>query len=220
MEHEIIVRGTAEARVAPDRATIHATIDADGSNRDDAYRSASESAARVDAVLAARAEAIERTVTAALLVQPLTKWKRGEAIRTGWRATRRSDIEVMGFEQLGELLAELAAAGATIAGPDWHVDATNPVHGEVRRQAAEEARRRAEAYGVGLGLTVGPVTWVAEPGLRKGSSDPGYLGGAVAAFGGQATRMAGAEEEVVIDVSPADIVVSASIEVAFGIVTG
>jgi hypothetical protein len=88
-------------------------------------RAAATATGAVDSVLAEHAGEIERTVTTALSVQPLTRHRRGEIVRTGWRATRRSAVEVVGFEGLGTLLAELAAASATIDGPTWVVDETN-----------------------------------------------------------------------------------------------
>jgi uncharacterized protein YggE len=217
MDHEILVRGTAEVRVPPDRALAYVTIDADGRERDDAYRAAVASADRVDAVIATHAEAIERNVTAALLVQPLTKWHKGESVRTGWRASRSSILHVAGFERLGDLLAELATAGATIAGPDWRVDESNEAYRTVREEAAADARRRAEAYAAGLGATLGPVRWMAEPGLR-GKGEPPYLGAAapMARMAAMPDRAGGTEE--VIAIAPEDLTIQAALEVSFGLV--
>lgn len=210
MDREIVVQGGAEVRVAPDRAIVHVTLDADASTREDAYRAATESAARIDAVLAGHEDAIERTVTAALAVFPLSRWRKGESVRTGWRAARRSLIEITGFEALGVLLAELATAGGTIAGPDWQVDPTNDAYDLVRQAAAQDARRRATSYATGLGMPICEVNWIAEPGLRTAAVPMaramllGASGGAMA-------------EDGVIDVSPADVVISAAVDVSFAL---
>jgi uncharacterized protein YggE len=215
VKHQILVRGTGEVRVTPDRAVVFVTVDADGADRESAYNSAAESAARVDAVLADHATDIERTVTAALLVQPKTRWRKGEAVRTGWRASRRSIVEITGFGRLGELWAELAAAGATIDGPEWKVDEANEAYRDARVAAAADARRRAEAYASGLGIGLGPVTWMAEPGLRTGGSGPvEFLAAAPMARMAAAAELADAD---VIDISPEDVVVHASIDVSFGL---
>ena len=215
MEHEVIVKGSADIRIPPDRALVHATLDADGSARDDAYKAAARTAAAVDAVLEQHAAETERVVTTALAVQPLTRWRKGELIRTGWRATRRSAIEVVDFTGLGSLLAELVGAGAQIVGPTWIVDDANPAIDRVRVLAAEDARRRAEAYAAGLGFALGPVRWVSEPGLRTSGGEPPMVRMAMAAGG---ARSFAAEEEPVIEIEPADTDITASVEVGFGLV--
>ena len=216
MDREIIVRGSAELRIPPDRALVHATLDADGGSRDDAYSGAARTAAAVDAVLATYADGAERVVTTALTVQPLTRWRKGELVRTGWRATRRSLLDLTSFERMGALLADLAAAGATIAGPDWRVDETNEAHDRVRALAAQDARRRAEAYADGLGVAVGDLRWVAEPGLRSSSPEVGH--GALMSFA-SAPQGGSVDDEAIIEVAPADTTIAASVEVAFALAT-
>ena len=210
------MKGTAEGRVTPDRALVYLTIDADGGSREDAYAAAAQTATAVDGVLATHAPAIERTVTAALMVQPRTRWKRGESVRTGWRAARTSVVEVTSFERLGEMLAELAAAGATIAGPDWKVDDDNDGYREVRMAAAADARRRAEAYAAGLNVPLGAPRWLSEPGLRLTGTSTEYF-----AAPAQAMRALSAGPEMaepdVIDVSPEDVIIHAAVEVSFAL---
>lgn len=219
MEREIFVRGSGEAKVPPDRAVIQVTIDAEGASREAAYKAASESARQVDQVLSDHDTAIERVTAAALVVHPKTRWKKGESIRTGWRAYRSSHVEVTDFAQLGQMLAEMTAARGTISGPNWRVDPTNPAHHQVRAEAAGEARRRAEAYASGLGLTLGEVRWMSEPGLRdtSGSGDGPMPMGAIAR---SAAVPGGVREEDVIDVTPADITIRAEIEVSFALQAG
>ncbi len=128
MESEIIVRGEGQARALPDRAVLNVTVESEGADHDDAYRSASELATGVDEVLGRYQVAIDRATTAALVVQPKTRWRKGETVRTGWRASRSSVVDVVDLARLGDLVSELAAAGAAIAGPWWQLDPTNPVH--------------------------------------------------------------------------------------------
>lgn len=215
MKREIVVQGRAEARVAPDRALVLVTAEADGGSRDDAYRAATTTATAVDAVLANHAAAIGRTASEALVVAPLTRWRKGEQIRTGWRASRVTRVEITGFTDVGPLLAELVGADASVVGPTWLVDEDNAAYDEVRAAAAADARRRADAYAAGLGLTVGGVNWVAEPGLR---STPGY-GGVTTMFsaeGGLALSAQSLDEDV-IDVRPADLDITSQVEVSFRI---
>lgn len=220
MEREILVRGFGEAKVPPDRAIIQVTIDAEGPSREAAYQAAADSARQVDQVLSAHDAAIDRVTTAALVVHPKTRWKRGESVRTGWRAYRSSTVDVTDFTPLGQLLAELTAAGGTIVGPNWRVDATNPAHHEVRAAAAREAGRRAEAYASGLGLVVGDVRWMSEPGLRDAKAHDGGVPFAGAAISRSAPAPGAAPEQDIIDVTPADLTIRAEIEVSVALRTG
>ena len=215
---EVVVRGTAEVRTLPDRAVVHVTIDGEGASREDAYANAARLATAVDAVLVAYEAALDRSSTAALLVHPKTRWRRGESVRTGWRASRSTVVEVTDFSRLGDLIAELATAGAQLVGPTWQLDPDNAAHTAARRAAAEDARRRAEAYAAALGLQVSGVAWVAEPGLRQGGSDGGYSGGPMMRSMALAAGPAEADTET-IDVSVEEITVPASVEVGFHFTT-
>jgi uncharacterized protein len=213
METEILVSGTAVLRVQPDRAVLRVEVDGEGQTRDQAYGQAAPLALAVDEVLERHREPIERTVTASLMVHPKTRWKRGQSIRTGWQASRVTIVEVVDFTVLGDLLAELAAAGGAVDGPNWVLDPDNPVHVEARRQAAADARQRADAYAEALGLRVVAVAWVAEPGLRRGSG--GGFGDDGVAFARASAAPAGGGFDETISVTPDELPVSCKVEVGF-----
>ncbi len=195
----------------PDRAIIRVTVEAEGGAREDAYREAARLAGQVDATVANRQDAVDRTITTSLVVHPKTRWRKGESVRTGWRASRTSVVEVVDFAVLGDLLAELAAAGGAVDGPAWQLDPSNPVHGQVRGRAAADARTRADAYTAALGLRVTGVAWVAEPGLRQTSDTGGFMPMAA----GMAMTRSAVPEQDIIDVTPDEMTVTAEVDVAF-----
>ena len=211
MDTEIVVKGSATLRVMPDRAVLRVEVDGEGQSRDEAYRQAAPLATAVDGVVERHRPAVAQAVTASLTVHPRSRWKRGQSVRTGWRASRTTILEVTEFAALGDLLAELATAGGAVDGPDWVLDPDNPVHVEARRQAAADARARADAYADALGLRVTGLAWLAEPGLRQGGG-PDYP---VAPAAAGARLMAAGEVEEVIDVTPAEMPVRASVEAGF-----
>src|SRR5690606_5793778 len=108
-------------------------------------------------------------------------------------------------------------AGSTVQGPDWQMAPTNPAFDQARRAAAEDARHRAESYAEALGLQVGPVAWVAEPGMRDGGGAP------LAASRIEPSSVAGPEArgshpgEPSEDLTPAEMTVEATVEVGFRI---
>jgi uncharacterized protein YggE len=212
MASDIIVRGEGEVRALPDRARIRVAIDGDGSSQQQAYETAATVAARVDAVLAGDDNGVERVTTTALIVQALTRYHKGESQRTGWRAARTSVVEVTQLDRVGQLLADLATAGATINGPAWELDPGHVAHDDARRAAAEDARRRADAYASALGLKIDGIAWVAEPGLRM--PGPGSPMSGAAYFGVARSTVALGDDEP-IEVNPEEITVTASVEVGF-----
>ncbi len=212
MERQIVVRGEAEIRAMPDMAIFRVTVEGDGSNQEQAYGAAARLAAAVDGVFGAQAASIGRVTTAALMVQPRTRWHKGETVRTGWRAQRMSVVELNGLDQVGAIAAMLVGAGASLTGPSWGLDPSNDAYHQARVQAARDAHRRAEAYASALGVELGPLAWVSEPGLRAGGN-----GGPIFAAAARAAHMAVGGPEEPIEVAPEEITVDAAVEVGFHI---
>ena len=213
MDRELIVRGEGEVRAMPDLASVQIGVEGDGLSRDEAYQTASTAAAAIDRVLADFEAGLGRVTTSALAVQPKTRWRKGESQRTGWQAFRVSVVEITDTSRVGELLHALAAAGANISGLAWMVAPANEAFALARRRAGEDATARAEQYAHALGISLGPVAWASEPGLRStgqmGSTGPMGLRAAAAASVG-----AGAAEEP-INVNPEEITIQAALEVGY-----
>jgi uncharacterized protein YggE len=214
MEREIVVRGTGEARTLPDLAGLRVEVSAEHRDQDAAYRARTDLAVAVDAVLREHTDAISRSTIASLSVQPKLRWQHGKQVREGWRASRTNIVEVSGLDALGPLMAGLVEAGAAVTGPTWSLAPANPAHGEARRAAAEDARLRAQAYAEALDVGLGPIAWIAEPGLR-GAHQPFE---SVARPMMAAARFASAEAEQPAEVlDAAEMTVEAAVEVGFEI---
>src|SRR5712691_1856048 len=211
MSIEILVRGEGEARALPDRAGLRVTVEGEGPTQEDAYAMAGEAARDVDAVFERYQSAFGRKMTAGLVVLPKTRWKKGESIKTGWRASRTTVLEVTDLKRLGALIAELSTSGvAAIQGPTWQLDPDNGVHQRARREAVADARRRAQAYVAELGLTLHRIAWLSEPGLRVAGEQTHPVGGSAVAGLFRASHAVAAEER--IDVAPDEITVRAVVE--------
>jgi uncharacterized protein YggE len=214
MEREIVVRGTGEARALPDQASLRVEVTVDHKTPEEAHDARTKLATAVDDVLDRHAEAIGRTTIASLVVQPRTRWHRGEDTRSGWRASRTSFVDVVMLDALGQIMAGLVDAGAAVQGPQWSMAPTNPAHDQARAAAAEDAHRRAQSYAAALGLSVGPVAWVAEPGLRRPPQPPVPVDVEVAPMAAAAVVATDAEPE---PVTPAELTVRVDVEVGFTI---
>jgi uncharacterized protein YggE len=136
-------------------------------------------------------------------------------VREGWRASRTNIVEVSDLDALGPLMAGLVEAGAAVAGPTWTLAPTNPAHEAARRAAAADARQRAQAYAEALGVELGPIAWIAEPGLR-GTHQPFEP---VARPMMAAARFASVEgaEQPAEALDAAEMTVEAAVEVGFEI---
>lgn len=207
MARQITVRGEGEVTTLPDYATVHVTVEADAPSREEAYSRAARLAGEVDKQIAAHAAGISRTTTSSLTVIQRNRWKKGEAVPTGWRASRRSELRVTDLEGLGTLIAGLVEAGGAITGLSWAVSPNNAAFEEARRLASEEARRKAETYTAALGVALGQVASIAEPGLTDRSDR--IL--RAASFSAGAASLA----EEPIDPTPGEITLQAAVEVSF-----
>jgi uncharacterized protein YggE len=189
-------------------------VEAEAESQAEAYTLASRSAASVDAVLDRFGEDVDRRMTAGVIVRPRTRWRKGETLRTGWVAARTTVVEVTSFARLGQLVAELPAAGASeLHGPAWEVDKTNPAHDQARRAAAVDAQRRASTYAEAVGLALGSLKWLAEPGLR--SDAPGSV---PVSAGARLFHAESAAPEEPMNITPDEITIQASVEACFQLV--
>jgi uncharacterized protein YggE len=97
-------------------------------------------------------------------------YEREERVFRGYRAATTIDVRITELTVLGTVISESTRdAQARPHGPVWQVDPTNPARTEACRLAAEDARRKAEAYAGALGLSLGAVLAVREP--RGGPPD-------------------------------------------------
>lgn len=150
--------------------------------------------------------------TVHLSIRPNSYWhaETGRTLVDGQFGERSVRLAISDTDQVGELLRALYdAAAVEVSGPVWELTGDNPIHGEVRQAAAQEARHRAEDYAAGLGLSIGGVAHVTEPGLR--TEPPGVM---------RSLAMAGGSElstGPTVDLGTAEISVSASVDVGFRI---
>ncbi|MDQ3476129.1 MAG: SIMPL domain-containing protein, partial [Actinomycetota bacterium] len=215
MEDLIVVRGTASRTCAADRGVLVVTARVKQPSAAESERALAELTTRTDEVLDRFVSIISGTSTVALSIRPNSYWhpETGRTVIDGHVGERGVRITIADPAQVGSLLRALYdAASVEVSGPDWELADDNPLHAELRRDAAKDARQRAEQYAEGLGLSVGGVAFVREPGIR--SEPPGLA----RALSFQADAEAAPEPR--IDLGAAEIQLSASVEVGFRIEPG
>lgn len=101
--------------------------------------------------------------TSGVSVNEQYEWRQERNELVGHRATSSVQVTVGDLTQLGPILSRsVGEAKAQVAGPHWRVDDDNPAVLAVLRAAALDARRRAEADAMALGLRVGEVEAISE----------------------------------------------------------
>ncbi|NLV56003.1 MAG: SIMPL domain-containing protein [Acidimicrobiales bacterium] len=213
------VNGEATRRVGPDRATVRLTVEGRGAAAGSAVADLRSATAPVDAALGRHHASITAREASRVTARP-NVWRdarTGEERRDGYVATRTTSVEVAPAAAVASLIDDVTATVPDVAidGPWWTVDPDNPVHAEVRAEAAADARSRAEAYARGLGVGVGAAVRIAEPGLGGWGAGPaGQPGEMVRAMMGDYVGQ-GHDGAALIDVGEEQVEVSAHVEVEF-----
>jgi uncharacterized protein YggE len=125
----------------------------------------------------------------------------------GYRAGTRVSLRIAELGMLGRVISGAARrAQARPEGPDWVVDPDNPARVEACRLAAEDCRRKAEAYAEALGLALGRVRSIREPGVG---------GGPRPRQGAHFLAAASAVDEVEMPIEAGEVEVRAVVHVVF-----
>ncbi|MFF5626323.1 SIMPL domain-containing protein [Microbacterium sp. LWH10-1.2] len=212
-EVTITVRGEHEARVAPERATIHVAVRAEGSERTEVVDRLTRLADPVRATLAERKAAgtLVDWSSTRLSVRAERPWNNeGKRLAPVYYAS--VDLSAI-FSEASELSIWVSDIspwdGIEVGWVDWHLtpDTRSRVEQEVAASAVGVAVTRAQAYASALGLSDVVPTAIADNGLISAgqpvSSAPMMMKAAAADSGGAAQY------------EPEEIVVAATVEARF-----
>lgn len=91
--------------------------------------------------------------------------KEGKERIVAYRISRREEIEIAEFSQLGGLLAALLAAGVDeVNGVEWISDGLESLYRKLLGKAMEKAREKAEVLAKATGAQLGPILTIHEGG--------------------------------------------------------
>jgi uncharacterized protein len=163
----VTVLGTARARTEPDEAMLWIGLDA---LADAPGPALSDVSARSDSLIKLLDElgipARDRS-TAGIGVQEEFDHTSDGRASLGHRATARVSVRLTDPQPMGRLIARATdELGARIDGPRWVISPDNPARLEVAQQASAAAWRKAEAYAKGVGVKLGRLVALREPGTQ------------------------------------------------------
>jgi len=214
----ITVRGSSEARVAPERAVAQVTAAVDGPSRGPVVEQIAALAEPVRMDLAARQAAgtIAEWSSQRVAVWSDRPWNNeGRQLDLVHHAAVEISATFTDFIALSDWLNGIAEqAGLRVGTVDWQLspDTRDRVEGEVAVAAVTVAVERAAAYAGAIGKsTVTPVE-IADLGLLTGGGDEGSRPPQMRMARMAMSADAGAPA---IDFQPEDIVITAAVEARF-----
>jgi uncharacterized protein len=178
----VTVRGQATVRTEPDVAVLWVTLSAfeqsPGEALGDVAQRADALGVLFDELGVREADRSTAGVSVAEEFDPPTRSNRG----LGHRATARIAVHLADPEVIGRAISRASEdLHASIDGPHWFITPANPARLEAARQAAADARRKAEAFATGVGATLDILVSLVEP--DTGNRPPGLMRSAWAAAG-------------------------------------
>ncbi|MGW3656746.1 SIMPL domain-containing protein [Streptomyces sp. NPDC005151] len=212
----VAVRGEARLEVDPETAHITITVTTRGKDRRTALEDLTRRNAHVLEIARTYGQAVEKLETGAFSITPeLTARGRDEKIRA--YHGRVHITAVLGdFTALGELTTRIADLDMThINGPWWNLRPDSPAHAQARRQAVQEALKRAREYADALGTHLTALLEIADLGAENTAPLP-PMPAAPASFRSSAAY-GGAEPETppALDLEPQRQTVYAQVNARF-----
>jgi uncharacterized protein YggE len=146
----IVVTGSAQRRVDPDRFVLVGRVAVRAADRSSAHAGLAQRFAALDqSVLALGAEDME------VRRGPVRSWGEPGRLQRWW-AERSLTLTCRDPERVTEVVGAFGRVpDVALDGPTWVVDADHPVAAELQTEAVRDARRRAERYAVALGGELG-----------------------------------------------------------------
>lgn len=209
----VSVLGRATVAAQPDEVEISLEINHLARTHQDALADVARRSTVLEATFSTLN--IERTAwtTSGVIVAEENSWENGKQVFRGYRATNRLTVRLTDAERIGKLInAAISATQAQVHGPTWRIAPSNPAHAAACRDAALDARRKAEAYVEALGARLGDILSVSEPGVDYEPPQPRPVA---------SMRMMKAEASMAmpeVTVQAGELDVTASVEVTFAIV--
>jgi uncharacterized protein len=161
----VTVRGVGTARTSPDEASVSLTMEAVEQTAAAALAKVAErTQALIELCDELQIEPAARVTTGASVAEHGEHDREGRWQHRGYRAWNQIVVRVGEASVVGEVIAGAVDRGAQASGPAWTIAPDNPARVEACKDAALDARRRADAYADALGVRVGAIVAVRDPG--------------------------------------------------------
>jgi uncharacterized protein YggE len=209
MTEVVTVQGQAVVSAEPDEAHLEIGINTVARSPQAALTLAAGRSEQLEVLFRELKIPRKARSTSGVLVQERREYVKGKYVNRGYEASNNVTLRLKDPSLIGRLMHEATKrAHASVRGPWWRIARDNPARLEACRQAAADARRRAEAYVEALGGRLGAISQVTEPdvSVRRRSQ-----------VGMDMDVMADMAREPQLTVQAGDLDVWATVEVSFQI---
>jgi uncharacterized protein len=213
----LAVRGEVALEVEPEIARIEISVAAREPDRARVLQALATRDAGVTRILGDYAEIIEKAESSGVRLSP----HRGGRTESGagYHGVIHHSVTVVGFDRLGELIAQLSELELTeVGGPWWDLRPGSGVYRQARIGAVSDAVRRARDYASAVGSDLAGLVELADAHLlseSRGQAEPRALASPSPRLP-QRPRVVAAEEPV-FDLAPARQLIRAVVEARFTI---
>jgi uncharacterized protein len=202
--------GSASVSVTPDMATLRIGVERSEKSTAKAFGAASAAINDVIASMKAQGVAVSDISTSNLSLSPVYDQQktdsRGRPQIVGYSAAVEVTVVSREIGKIGALLDGALKEGSNqFNGIVYDLADKKPALDEARKEAAKEARRKAELYAAALGLKLGTVLRIYEP----GQDNPRPYGADL--------RLAQAKGGESLNVEPGQIEISAEVGTVWGV---
>lgn len=212
MSATITVSGTAVVPAQPDEVAIGIALTHLAPTPDAAISEVANRSQQLERIFNEMGIGRDRWTTSGVSVNEEREWDGQRQVHRGYRAGTRVQLRVADAQLVGRVMHEsVRRSQASIDGPTWVIAPTNPAHDEARRLAAQAARAKADTYATALGIRLGSILSITEPGLSGGQPSQPMPKGA---------RLMAMDAAPEINVQAGDLDISATIVVTFGLEQG
>jgi uncharacterized protein YggE len=194
------VLGESAIRIEPDEGFVSLTLTALHPSAGEALTDVGTRAAAMASLLDDLEIATQDRSTSGITVDEEFDHTRSGRRSLGHRAAATTVVRVTSRGLIGRIIMRATTdVDARVQGPNWRVSPHHQVWLEAARQAAAQARRKAEAYAHGVDADLGSLIAMAEPEDHRFSRGPKRMV-ALAASGGSDMHVEVGDEEVTASV--------------------
>jgi uncharacterized protein len=205
MDATVTARGSAVAPAQADEGIWVVTVSSLDGTPEAALRTVGDRSKKLDVLLGRLGVPTEKRSSTGVSIREEHEWVDGRPTHRGYHAANVVTVRLADPSIAGRLIeGAISRVRASVHGPAWWISPGNDARVEACRQATLEAKRKAEAYAEALGLRLGSLAEIREPGTRGPEVRPL-----------SASRMLAAAAEAPINVDPGELQVEATVEVTF-----
>jgi uncharacterized protein YggE len=202
-EEGIWVAGEGEVMAVPDIATLRLGIEAQEATIAEAQSQATEAMNRVMAALTDNGVEEQDIQTQYFSIRQITRWVDGEQVVVGYRVTNMVTTKIRDIDNAGIIIGAVAEAGGDLTRIDsigFSVDDLAVYYEQARQEAMADANAKAEQLAELAGVNLGRPTYISE----SIQVPPTF-------------RMAEAAISAVTPISPGEMEISLTVQVAYAI---